>query len=68
MGERESSFEEHYPQHSVLHEDKVVCIFGDGVPKEEIDKYKEKGYMIAYFVRGEKPLKDIWREIILPRV
>ena len=52
----------------VMPEDKIVCVWSDEVPCELLNEYRMKGYRIAYFVRGPKPLKEVFKEIILPRV
>ena len=54
--------------YKVVPEDKLVCVWTDEASKEELDEYRSMGYKIAYFMRGQKPLKDVLRAIVLPRV
>lgn len=52
----------------VLPEDNMVCVWSDDAPHEILNEYRMKGYMIAYFVRGHKPVREVLKEIVLPRV
>ena len=51
----------------VIPEEKVVCVWSEDAPQEEIAAFRQNGYRMAYFIPGNRPLRDALREIILPR-
>ena len=53
--------------YQVIPEEKIVCVWGDNAPKDEIDRYRSQGYRVAYFIRGSSPVRDVLRSIILSR-
>jgi hypothetical protein len=53
--------------YKVIPEEKVVCVWSEDVPQDEIVRYRQKGYRVAYFIPGNRPLRDALREIILQR-
>lgn len=53
--------------YQVSHEGKFVSVFDDNAPEDELRQYAEKGYKIAYFIRGNTPLVDVMRFIIQNR-
>ena len=53
--------------YQVSHEGRFVSVFSADVTDEELQGYREKGYVIAYFIRGNTPLVDVMRCIVLNR-
>ena len=48
--------------------EKLVCVWTDEASEEALDEYRRMGYRTVYFMRGQKPIKDVLRSIVLPRV
>ena len=53
--------------YKVIPEEKVVCVWSEDAPQDEIAKCRQKGYRVAYFIPGNRPLRDTLREIVLQR-
>ena len=53
--------------YKVIPEEKVVCVWSQDAPQDEIAKCRQKGYRVAYFIPGNRPLRDTLREIVLQR-
>lgn len=51
----------------VSREGKFISVFNDSVPVEELQPFIDKGYKVAYFVRGNIPTVDIMRTLIQNR-
>jgi len=51
----------------VCHESKFISVFGENAPEDELKNYASKGYKIAYFIRGNTPMVDIIRGVVLNR-
>lgn len=51
----------------VSHEGKFISVFDDSVTVEELRPFIDKGYKVAYFVRGSIPTVDIMRTLIQNR-
>ena len=51
----------------VSREGKFISVFDDSVPAEELQPFIDKGYKVAYFVRGNIPTVDIMRTLIQNR-
>lgn len=51
----------------VSHEGKFISVFNDSVSAEELQPFVDKGYKVAYFVRGNIPTVDIMRTLIQNR-
>ena len=53
--------------YKVIPEEKVVCVWSEDAPQDEIAQYKQKGYRVAYLIPGNRPLRDAVRESVLQR-
>ena len=53
--------------YQVIPEEKIVCVWSNEAPKEDIDRYRSQGYRVAYFIRGDRPVRDVLKSIILSR-
>ena len=53
--------------YKVIPEEKVVCVWSEDAPQDEIAIFRQKGYRVAYFIPGNRPLRDTLREIVLQR-
>lgn len=51
----------------VSREGKFISVFDDSVTVEELQPFIDKGYKVAYFVRGSIPTVDIMRTLIQNR-
>ena len=38
--------------YKVIPEEKVVCVWSEDAPRDEIASYRQKGYRVAYFLPG----------------
>lgn len=53
--------------HTVSHESKMVYVFSQQAPEEELQSYARKGYRMVRFLRGSEPVTDVMRGILLHR-
>ena len=53
--------------YKVIRQEKLLCVWGEDVSADEISRYRQNGYRIAYFTAGSGSLREALQEIVLRR-